>query len=223
MDRARRPDRGDAGSGARRLAAARPPFASRLKGPAGPADTRDVPISRPLLIALIGVVLVGAVVLVTRGGGDDAASTASVEPTAPETLQAAEPPAGDQSKRPGSSEGGPSGGADSGLPRDVSRALARGRPMVIGLFQGGAGDDSLTEYKTAVAEARPGRHAKADGAVFFREDKVRNTARYVELTGPLGVSQAPALIVVGTDGDARVLEGFTDTSSLRQHLTDALR
>lgn len=183
---------------------------------------RGVPISRPLLIALIGVVLVAAAVLLARGG-DDAASTASVTPTAPDTLQAAEPPPDGKVRSSAKADAGGRQERHDGLPRKVSRALERGQLTVVVLLQPGAGDDALTASNVRAVAASPGRWVREDGNLKIFPDRLANAAEYVDVTTALGMTQAPAAIVLKPNGSGRLLQGFTDASSLRQHLTDALR
>jgi hypothetical protein len=53
-------------------------------------------------------------------------------------------------------------------------------------------------------------------------DRLKHAGEYVGVTGSLQVSQAPAIVILSPGGEARLLEGYTDGRSLRQHLTDAL-
>ena len=52
-------------------------------------------------------------------------------------------------------------------------------------------------------------------------DDVRNTKRYGKLVEDVGVSQAPAVVIVDRDGKAHLIEGFVDRETLLQELSDA--
>jgi hypothetical protein len=54
-------------------------------------------------------------------------------------------------------------------------------------------------------------------------DKVRNLSRYHRLVGDLGVAEAPAVVIIGRDLKARLVEGFVDKDSLLQQVRDARR
>ena len=51
-------------------------------------------------------------------------------------------------------------------------------------------------------------------------DPIRRLARYRGLVGALGISQAPAIVIVGRDRRARVVEGYVDGASLAQDVAD---
>ncbi|MEA2178630.1 MAG: hypothetical protein QOG77_1927, partial [Solirubrobacteraceae bacterium] len=48
-----------------------------------------------------------------------------------------------------------------------------------------------------------------------------NVDRYGRLLENLGVSQAPAIVVIGRSGKARLVEGYVDGPSLAQVVADA--
>ena len=58
------------------------------------------------------------------------------------------------------------------------------------------------------------------GVSVFR-DGVKNLARYRAMLSGLGVAQAPAVVIVGRDRRAQVVEGFVDAGTLFQLVADA--
>jgi hypothetical protein len=52
-------------------------------------------------------------------------------------------------------------------------------------------------------------------------DDVANVRRYGSLVENLGVSQTPAVVVIGRRGEASLVEGFVDAGSLAQVVADA--
>jgi hypothetical protein len=181
-----------------------------------------MPISRPLLVALVAAVLLGAVFLVTRGGGE---ASESVTPT-PAFL-------GDEDRAPEPSEPEPEpanpGAGDSEdsteaqtVPAQVETALERDRVAVIVLYQPGAADDEATLGAVRSLEEVSAEQGKSRGGVEVFTDRLTNAGDYLGVTAALGVSQAPAVAIVRPAGEARLLEGFQDGNSLRQHVADAL-
>ena len=63
----------------------------------------------------------------------------------------------------------------------------------------------------------PDRQTKA----LVLSDDVRNAKRYGKLVEDLGVTQAPAIVIVDRGGKARLIEGFVDAESLVQDVADA--
>ena len=109
----------------------------------------------------------------------------------------------------------PAGRIPAGVPRPVGRAIARGRTVVLFFYQRGGGDDAATA--DAVGAVR--RSGKA--AVFT--DSIRRVGRYEPLLKGLGVSQAPAVVIVGRDRRARLVQGYVDAESLAQEVADTRR
>jgi len=100
-----------------------------------------------------------------------------------------------------------------GVPAPVARALDKNRVIVLFFRQSGSADDR------AVAGAVNAQRGSKGVAVF--SDNIRRLARYRAVTGPLGISQAPAVVIVGRNGEAQVVEGFVDEGSLTQQVVDA--
>src|ERR1700750_1071668 len=141
-------------------------------------------------IALIGVLALLAVVFLLKpfGGGESASeseagaeaatSTASPEEAAASLGRSAGAPAASAVSAP----------AERPLPRDVESAYESGETVVLLIYRPNGIDDRRLTAATRVLAGMP-------GAALFAAP-VDKIARYSALTGPLGVNQAPALIVV---------------------------
>jgi hypothetical protein len=183
-------------------------------------------ISRPLLIALIGAVVALAAFYAMQGARsasestEDAAIEAPVTPAepsrdavSPEPRQKAEkadkaephkvaptPKAAERVRR------------TPGVPLAVERALDRGQTVVL-FFSAPGADDRATASAVDSLRAKPG--------VRVFSDPIRRLARYRGLIGALGISQAPAVVIVDKDREARVVEGFVDPATLAQDVADS--
>ena len=100
-----------------------------------------------------------------------------------------------------------------GVPPSVKRALDKKRIVVLFFRQSGSADD------VAVAGAVSAQRGRRGVSVFT--DNIRRLARYRAVVGALGISQAPAVVIVGRNGEARVVEGFVDEGSLTQQVVDS--
>ena len=99
-----------------------------------------------------------------------------------------------------------------GMPLPVARALAD-RKIVV-LFFGGAGSTDDRETGRAVAALRGQR-----GVAVFA-DRIGRLGRYRAVVGELGISQAPAVVIVDRARSARVVEGYVDPATLAQDVAD---
>src|ERR671914_261555 len=154
-------------------------------------------VPRPVLIAILGVGLVLAALLATRNAG--ASRPEERKPT---------PNAGEEA-RPKTQDSSPV------LP--AARALADDKVVVLFISRGGAADDTATRAAVeSLDEAFGGRVA-----VFT--DGIQNLPAYQPLLAGVGVSQVPSVVIVRPERRARLIEGYIDEASLRQHVTDALR
>jgi hypothetical protein len=97
-------------------------------------------------------------------------------------------------------------------PRRFRRALAEKRKVVL-FFSQGAADDKAT------AEAV--RALKRKGKLLVVQDDVEHVDAYGKLVEQLGIYQAPAIVIVGRSGNARLLEGYVDAGVLAQEVADA--
>ena len=194
-------------------------------------------VPRPLLLALIGVVLLVATFAATRNSSETTSSSST--PAAPVTKAQAAPkaPALKKSKpvapaaKPAKSAAQPkthsaakarpqahkaakphARRARAASPAAVERALAKRKIVVLAFFQPGA-DDRATQ---SAVRALQRRHV----AVVFSE-RIGRIGSYRSVVGNLGVSQAPAVVIVNQKRQARVVEGYVDAETLAQEVVDA--
>jgi hypothetical protein len=180
-------------------------------------------------IAVIAVLLIaGGYLLLTQvmGGGESAAesptSTTVSAPAEAATAEAAATPAAEAgtAEAAGASAGAASAPSERRLPHAVEAAYASGATIVLLIVHEGGIDDRLVSEAAGVLQGMPG--------VALFTASVREIARYAPITGPLGVNQAPALIVVrprhlngGAPAPATVTYGFQSASDIRQAVRDA--
>ena len=177
-------------------------------------------VPRPVLLAIVGVVLLGGLLMFTRRGGDTPAVPAPSQTSQPSSPSADTPLAPAQQNAPQRSSAAPSpdkgeaGGR--GLPSRVAKALEAKKTVVV-LFwsKGGIEDRSV---KSSV-DRLPRRGGKT--AAFT--DKVSNLSRYTRITAAASVNQTPSLIIVNPKGQAEVLNGYYDFQTIRQFVRNASR
>jgi hypothetical protein len=189
-------------------------------------------------IALVGVLLVAAAffLLTKMGGGEEevapeAELPAGIEAPAAEGVPPGSPgaarTAGEPIAVPGTapeiaaattSAGAP---ADRPLPPAVESAYAENKTIALLIVRDGGIDDHLVRDATDVLEGRP--------RVAFFSAKAAHIARFAQITGPLGVNQAPALIVIRPKhlnrqgpAPASVTYGFQTKNDVRQAIRDAV-
>ena len=115
------------------------------------------------------------------------------------------------------------GAAIPALPARVARALRREQVVVIFLYQPGAPEDSATHRRVRSLRAATSGSAGLRDRVVVVSDRVADIGDYAAVVGGLGVSQAPATVIVSPEREGRVIEGFVDSRSLRQHVADVAR
>jgi hypothetical protein len=103
--------------------------------------------------------------------------------------------------------------AASNSPRLFRRALDQKRKVVL-FFSQGAADDRATASAVRALERRSKK-------VLVLEDHVDNVDSYGKLVEQLSVYQAPAIVIVGRSGNARLIEGYVDAGVLGQEVADA--
>ncbi len=201
-----------------------------------------MPISRPLLIALVAAILCLGAFYATQGSRQaaDAPAPAAPEPVAepkpkskPE-LDASKPADADKPARADKAEAEATKqpvqvakaersakeakektvrkAAVSG-PAAVKRAIRGDKTVVVYFYGPESADDSATGR--AVASLKDG----GDVAVF--KVPIRRLSAYGDLVGQLGIAQAPAVVIVGRGRSARVIEGYVDPPTLRQDVADS--
>jgi hypothetical protein len=181
-------------------------------------------LSRPFLLALLAVF--AAAGFYASGAGRQSGDSAFVEPT---PVQPASTESAREAGKPEVTKASTSAAerkaaaaerarerreraARQGAPRPVRRALAARRTVVIFFFKRGSADDSATAR--AVAGVRGTRGVSVFTAPIGR------LSDYQAVVGALGVSQAPAVVIVGKGRRARLTEGFIDGKTLRQDVLD---
>lgn len=184
-------------------------------------------ISRPILLALAGALLALAAFYAmtgARSSGEDSKQPAperspakgksvtphkgAAVPAEGRSAPASARPAPSKRKRESRAPA-----ARPGLPADVSRALTRDRTVVLFFFQRGSADDAATARAVAAVRAR--RRARVFSAPISR------LAHYRAVTAGVGVSQAPAVVILRRGRGARLVEGFVDPETLMQQVADA--
>lgn len=185
-----------------------------------------------LQIAIFGVlaIAIGFFVLHPLGGGGESEPEGAPAPTeevavAPEegaiaTGSTAEAGAGVADLEPTAATTSVELPQSAKLPQAVNAAYHDGETIVLLAYRKGGIDDKLTREAAAVAEEIPG--------VAFFETEIDHIARYSEITGPIGVQQVPALIVVrpkklnnGGPAEALLNYGFQTGEDVRQAIVDS--
>ena len=85
--------------------------------------------------------------------------------------------------------------------------------MVLFFRQANSADDAAWPSAVSAQSGRKG--------VSVFTDNIARLARYRAAVGQLGISQAPAVVIVGRNGKARIVEGFVDEGTLTQQVVDA--
>lgn len=107
-----------------------------------------------------------------------------------------------------------------GLPKPVVTAWKRGNTVVLLVVRQGGIDDRLVRNSV--------RSLSSDGGVSVFVTRANHVARYSRITQGVGVSQAPALVVVrpkrvtGSVPEAQVDYGFRDAQGVVQAVHDAV-
>jgi hypothetical protein len=187
---------------------------------------------------LAGLLLVVAVLMMTRMGSKDEASPATDASAASSSgldTSAGGAAASPATPTPSGSTATPStGGSVSpsasvppdalvpgpGLPQPVVDAWKSGDAIVLLIVRGGAADDRLVRRSTAALSGDP------EVSVFVT--RAKEIARYSRITQGVGVNRVPALVVVrprrlsGSVPQAQVSYGFRGSQSVEQAVDDAL-
>jgi len=176
-------------------------------------------------IAVIGVlVLITGIFLMKSLGGGEASEGEAEAPTAPvetgtEGTEAA-PGASLEEAAPAANASSVSAPTARPLPDDIEAAYARGDTIVLLIYRPGGIEDRRVAGAASVLGQMPG--------VTLFTAPAGEISRYAPITGPLGVNQTPALIVVsprrvsgGQAAAATVTYGFQGADELRQAVIDA--
>jgi hypothetical protein len=104
-----------------------------------------------------------------------------------------------------------------GVPRPVANALADGRVVVLLFVEPGAAEDRATA-KQFGALSRLGRRVHPVRA------SIADVGRYSGIVANLGITQAPAVVIVRPDLKAvPPIEGYAESGYLLQRVKDQLR
>lgn len=156
-------------------------------------------------ICLIGALalIAGLLFLANKGGGSESSSTAESS-----VVEGAEPV---------SATSGMSAPVSGKLPDGIDAAYKDGDTIALLIFRPGGIDDREVHAASSVLAAMP--------KVAFFSAPTSSIAHYSAITGPLGVSHAPALVVIppghGSTAPATVSYGFHLPAQLRQAVIDA--
>lgn len=198
-----------------------------------------MPISRPLLIALIAAIVGLGAFYATQGSrqATEAPAPAAPEPAADpapkpkadasKAADATKPTAdkaqADAAKEPvrvAKAERSPAKPVKKTAPKAavsgpaaVKRAIRGNKTVVVYFYGPESADDSATGRAVAGLKGQRGV------AVF--KVSIRRLTAYRDLVGELGIAQAPAVVIVGRGRSARVIEGYVDPPTLRQDVADA--
>ncbi len=170
-------------------------------------------VPRAAMLAIVGVLLIAGAFAATQlmkkkddgsGGGSTPPAEAAPTPSKAKANKAT----------PAAPKPEPKPEVQTGVTEPVARALDAKRVVVLVLTQDGADDDATIEAARAV---------RGVNGVEVVNDSIDNVSKYRRITAGLGVSQAPAVVVVNRKGQGLLLEGYTDPGSLRQLVEDARR
>src|SRR4051812_21536620 len=191
-------------------------------------------VPRPLLLAVLGLLLVSATFMATRNAhtateSSHPAAHATVAKPAPKPKPAAKadpkpaakahPPTAKPAEKHATSsvsdkhQARPVHRAAVSKPAAVKQAINGGHVVVLAFFQRRGADDRAT--RQAVADVRHRHLAR----VFM--DSIDHIGRYGTVVGSLGIHQAPAVVIVDAKRHARLVEGYVDSESLAQEVSDA--
>jgi hypothetical protein len=180
-------------------------------------------------IALVAVLalVVGYLVLTHLGGGSsEAASAPAAEGESVTASVTVETPEGTASvsgtveAEPTAATSAATAPAGRPLPKKVDRAYGDGETIALLVYRPGGIDDRKVAEAASVLAGRSG--------VAYFSVPVDKVARYSAITGPLGLSSAPALIVIqprrlnnGGAAAATVDYGFQSKQDIKQAVIDA--
>ena len=184
------------------------------------ADTASMAVSRPFVLAVLGVLLAVATFASMRS----AAERAQADDTAARARRCSRPPA-PPSRDPAATT--PAKPAPRPKPKPAKKKAApavKGVPPKVG--QGARRTrapwscSSASPRPTTTPPRPPCAPCAASRACPCSRRPITKLARYRRVVTDLGVTQAPAVVIVGSDRKARLLEGFIDAGTLRQQVKD---
>jgi hypothetical protein len=168
-------------------------------------------VPRPVLLAVVGVVLAGSLFVFSRRGAETTPSIPAPSPA----VQSSNPSATPQSKSASPAADKDKAGG-RGLPSPVARALDAKKTVVILFWSTGGVEDRSVKNSVDQLPRRGGKTA-----VFT--DQVANLSRYTRITAAASVTQTPSLVIVNRKGQAEVLNGYYDFQTIRQYVRNSSR
>ena len=191
-------------------------------------------VPRPVLLALLGLALLAAAFLSTRGARDPGGAVTAAPapaPVAPPTEAAKPAQQPEPAEKPApADEAKPAAPVDPAKAKApaigqqinitakstvVTEALDRGDAVVFFFSRPGAADDSGT--RGAVNALR------GEDRVTIISAGLDELSAFRPVLSGAGVSQVPAVVVAHAGKPARLLQGYVDGGTLRQTVADALR
>ncbi len=187
-----------------------------------------MPVSRPVVLALAGAILALAAFFATSGARNSDSGGTAVAPQAesarPVERAGSKSPAGQETKaEPASSRSANAESrssdptseptqAEPALPPAVERAVAGKRTVVLFFRQRGSPTTtpSRAPWPAFVVATWPSSPPPS-----------RVSTDYAAITTSIVISQAPAVVIVGRNNKARLIEGFVDEETLAQEVADA--
>ncbi len=180
------------------------------------------PVAQIALVAVL--VLVGGYLLLTSlGGGEESEAGTSAAPataTSEGSSAAPEEASSLEGAAPAAATSAVSAPTAGPLPKAVDQAYREDKTIVLLIYRPGGIDDALVGIASQILVGNP--------QVAFFTAPAEKIARYSAITGPLGVNQAPALVVVspkrlngGAPAPATVSYGFQTGPDIVQAVVDA--
>jgi hypothetical protein len=194
--------------------------------------------ARPAIIVALGILVLAITFLVTKPGDDSGGSAAAPATTTTETTATGTDTTTSTGTDTTASTGTdtttttgtgttttpakqkqPDVQAGSGLPRDVAAALNDRKVVVLFFYEPAASDDQAT--RAAVRAARSAANPAAGRVVALFQDVVARISDYRRVTGSMGISQSPAMVVIDRNRKGTLLQGYLDSGTIRQTVRDA--
>ncbi len=177
-------------------------------------------VPRPVLLAVLGLALIVATLLATRGSGSSGTITpvptpaSKPAPARPAPVRQAKVPAhaAKPSAPPVARPAQTPPAAGSGTAAKVAAAYQRGNVVVLFFTHPGSADDAADE--TAIDSIAQIRHVSAFSV------GLSDVTTFRPLLTNVGVAQTPSIVVLRSGMQARLVEGFVDPQSLRQTIYD---
>jgi len=175
-------------------------------------------IALPFRIALVGILVVGALYLVVLKPKDPApvapppATPAATAPTSTTPAPTISKATG--TTAPGSPTAKPEPAADPSA--SILAGLDRGDAAVV-LFSGPRASDDRAVRRAVAAVAR------RKGKVTVHTVPIAQVGAYEAITRGVSVLQAPTILVIGSERTARTIVGFTTTAEIDQLVADVRR